>query len=277
MISNETSRDFKLSNFRRVDGSGNATVYVDFLDRFAAERREMIDIGIDLLELRPGSAILDVGCGHGATIPMLASRVGASGRVMGVDPSRLVAEAHRRFSGSSVPVQISVGSAQSLEFADATFDAARADRVLVFVPDPRAALLELSRVTRAGGRVVVTEPDLGASMVDAADAATTREVLAHVCNDFPNGWMGRKLRRMFLDAGFVDVEMRFFTMMNTSFSEWRKRMGIDDALRATIESGIISTTSAQAWLDELRGLDAAGRFLAASTLSMVSGTKPASQ
>ncbi len=48
MISNETSRDFKLSNFRHVDGNGNATAYIGFLDRFAAERREMIDIGIDL-------------------------------------------------------------------------------------------------------------------------------------------------------------------------------------------------------------------------------------
>ncbi len=268
-------QSFKLSNFLNVDASDDPAAYIGFLDRFATERREMIDIGIDLLRLRQGAAVLDAGCGHGAIIPMLASRVGASGRVMGIDLSRqLVAEAHRRFDGSGLPVKIRAGHAEALDFADATFDAARADRVLVFVPNPRAAVLELARVTRPGGRVVVTEPDLGASMVDSPDTAATREVLACVCDGFPNGWVGRQLRAMFLDAGLIDLEVRCFTTTNTSLSDWGRNMGIDDALRTAVTLGRISVACAEAWLGELRGRDETGRFLAATTLYMVAASKP---
>lgn len=278
MTSEQPSKSFKLSNFRHVDGSGNATAYIGFLDRFAAERREIIDIGIDLLDLRPGSAILDVGCGHGAVIPMLASRVTASGRVVGIDPSReLVTEAHRRFEGSGLPVEIGVGHAQALDFADATFDAARTDRVLVYVPDPRAAVFELARVTKPGGHLVVTEPDMAAAIVDSSDHVTTREVLASVCDEFPNAWLGRQLRALFLDVGLTGVEVRIFSIVHTKFAPWSERMGIDGALRTIIGSGRISAASAEAWLDDLRQRDAAGRFLAANTLCMVSAVKANSE
>ncbi|MFN0316412.1 MAG: methyltransferase domain-containing protein [Burkholderiales bacterium] len=275
MTSEQSSKSFKLSNFRHVDGSGDATAYIGFLDRFAAERREMIDIGIDLLELRPGSAILDVGCGHGATIPMLALVVGASGRVVGIEPSlELMAEARRRFGGSGLPVEISVGNAQTLNYPDATFDAARTDRVLVFVPDVRAALLELVRVTKPGGRVVVTEPDMAAAIADSSDQATTREVLASVCGEFQNPYLGRQLRSLFRDAGLKDAEARIFSATHTNFAIWKERMGIDEALRTAIESGRVSTRSGEAWLNDLHDRDASGRFFAANMLCMVSGTKP---
>ncbi|MEQ1880928.1 MAG: methyltransferase domain-containing protein [Burkholderiales bacterium] len=274
MIRDEPYGSFKLANFRDVDGSGKAAAYTDFLNRFAADRREMIDVGLDLLALRPGSSVLDVGCGPGAIIPLLASRVETNGRVVGIDPSReLVAEARRRFIGSGLPVEISVGNAQTLDFADATFDAARTDRVLVYVSDLRQAVLELARVTKSGGHVVVTEPDMGASMVDSPDAETTRAVLAGVCDEFPNAWAGRRLRALFLDAGLIDAEVRAFSIMHTQFAQWSERMGIDEVLEKITGSGRISAATAKAWLDGLRKRDAAGRFFAANTLIMVSGTK----
>ena len=278
MISNSKAQFFKIPNFRNVDATGVPAAYIEFLDRFATERRDMIDIGLDLLNLSPGSTVLDVGCGHGATLTALATRVGPTGHVTGIDLSNdLVTEGHRRLSGVGLPVQIKVGNAQSLNFPNATFDATRADRVLAFVPEPASALLELARVTRPGGRVVVTEPDLGASMVDSSDASTTREVLANVCAGFPNPWVGRQLRALFLNAGLVDVEVRFFTAMNTSLAEWYGRMGVDDALRTSVDSGRISAVSAKAWIDELLGRDAEGRFFSANTFCMVAGTQPESQ
>ena len=276
MIQDEHIGSFKLSNFRHVDGRGKAMLYTNFLDRFVADRREMIEIGLDLLALRPGSSVLDVGCGPGAVVPLLASRVETSGRVVGIDPSsELVAEAHRRFKDSGLPVEIAIGNAQTLDFADATFDAARTDRVLVHVRDLRAAVLELVRVTKSGGRLVVTEPDMAASILDSSDQATTREVLAGACGEFQNPSLGRQLRALFLDAGLKGVEVRIFSILHTDFAQWSERMGIDEALRAVVDAGHASTASADAWLTDLRARDAAGRFFAANILCMVSGTKPA--
>jgi ubiquinone/menaquinone biosynthesis C-methylase UbiE len=193
---------------------------------------------------------------------------------VGIDRSReLVAEAQRRFGGEALPVEICLGDAQALEFVDASFDAARADRVLLFVRDPRAAVLELARVTRRGGRVVVTESDIGATVVDSPDVETTRAVLALVGDEFPNPWIGRGLRALFIDAGLDDIEVRIFSATSTSFAEWSRRMGIAEAVGRAIASARISAEQATAWLSDLRERDAAGRFFACSTFFMVAGCK----
>jgi SAM-dependent methyltransferase len=213
--------------------------------------------------------------GHGAIIPALAARVGATGRVTGIDISReLVTEAHRRLAGQRLPVEIRVGDVQAIDSADASYDAVRADRVLIFVPDPGQALREIARVTRPGGRVVITEADLGASIVDSGDRHTTSEVLVRVAQQFPNPWIGRQLRGLFLDAGLTDVEVRCFATPTTSLAEWSAKFGVRGAVDAAVASGRVSANAAETWFEALRERDAAGRFLGASMLGMVSGTKP---
>ena len=49
--------------------------------------RDVIRFGVDALRLRAGGAVLDVGCGHGACLPLLAQAVGTHGRVAGIDTS----------------------------------------------------------------------------------------------------------------------------------------------------------------------------------------------
>jgi ubiquinone/menaquinone biosynthesis C-methylase UbiE len=266
---------FRLAGFRDVDASGDPAAYIGFLDRVATDFGEMVETGIDLLQLKPGGTVLDVGCGHGAMAPVLASRVGAAGSVKGIDLSReLVAEARRRFEASGLPIDIRVGDAQALAFAEASVDAARADRVLIFVPDPGAVVKELARVTKPGGRVVVSEADIGAGIVDSPDVEVTREVLTAVGEEFANPWIGRQLRARFVEAGLLDVEARLFPVLTTCFAEWRRRMGIDDALDRAVASGRVPRQRGEAWLEELSDRDSRGRFLASSVFFMVAGTRP---
>jgi ubiquinone/menaquinone biosynthesis C-methylase UbiE len=270
-----SSATFNLASFRSVDASRDPGTFVDFLDKFAADFRPMIEAGIEALLLRAGSRVLDVGCGPGAVMPLLAERVGPAGRAAGVDLSRqLIAEAHRRFRRTDLPVEIRVGDAQALDFADASFDAVRADRVLLYVQNARTAILELARVAVAGGRVVVTEFDFGVLAVDSPDPETTRTVFESVSAEFPNAWIGRQLYALFVEAGLAQVEVRLFPVLNRNLAEWSRRLGIDDILRNAVASDLIETARAQAWLDDLRRRDAAGRFLATGMFFMVAGTKP---
>jgi len=268
------SDSFSIAAFRDVDGAKDQASCFAFLDSFADTFREMSEASVDLLRLAPGHAVLDVGCGHGACVPLLARRVGATGRIVGLDASRaMVAEAHRRFDHSGLAVEFRYGSALALPFEDASFEAARAERVLQFVDDPARALCELARVTMLGGRVVVTEGDLGSQAVDSPDVETTIRVLMALSARAPNGWIGRRLRAMFLAAGLEDVEVQLVPVLSTSYTEWNHRFGVERLVSDLAAQSALTCDAARAWLDTLRSRDAAGRFTATSLLYVVAGTR----
>jgi demethylmenaquinone methyltransferase / 2-methoxy-6-polyprenyl-1,4-benzoquinol methylase len=103
------------------------------------------------LELRPGERVLDLAAGTGVSTEELA-RSGAT--AIGVDFSIGMLEVGHRVRPA---VPLLAGDALALPFADATFDAATISFGLRNIVDPDAALRELARVTRPGGRLVVCE------------------------------------------------------------------------------------------------------------------------
>ena len=265
-----------IAGFADVDATADPSAYVAFLDAFQRGLAPMIEAGIDLLHLQPGASLLDVGCGHGAVFERVAARIGAAGRITGLDGSRtLLDEARRRSEQRSLVAKLHEGDAHRLPFSDAVFDATRADRVLIFLDDPAAALAEMARVTRPGGRIAVTEADLGSAVVDAPDPQLTRVLLTTAAEAVPGGWIGRRLHGLFVDAGLVDVEVRMFGVPSTSFGEWMRRMGLAPAAQRAAELGRVSAAASSAWLAELEARDRAGRFFAASTFFMASATRPA--
>lgn len=102
-----------------------------------------------------GLRVLDVGVGDGAFAVEVARRGAA---VTGVDPDpamRAAAAARARAMG--VELQLDDGRAERLPFADDAFDLVFTVTVLCFVADADAAIREMARVLRPGGRLVVGE------------------------------------------------------------------------------------------------------------------------
>lgn len=100
--------------------------------------------------LPPGAAVLDVGCGAGATVAHLADEHGL--RATGVDSCEAsVARASR----DRPDRDFVAGRAERLPFPDASFDAVLFECVLSTLPDPGGALGEALRVLRPGGVVLV--------------------------------------------------------------------------------------------------------------------------
>src|SRR4051794_9887259 len=103
------------------------------------------------LGLGPGDTVLDLGAGTGVSTEELA-RSGAY--AVGADLSQGMLRAGHR---ARPDVPLLAGDALALPFADGTFDAVTISFALRNVVDPDAALREMARVTRPGGRLVVCE------------------------------------------------------------------------------------------------------------------------
>jgi len=103
------------------------------------------------LELRPGDRVLDVGAGTGVSTAELAT---SGAYAVGLDLSIGMLRAGRRVRRE---VSLLAGDALRLPFPDRTFDAVTISLALRNVVDAGAALREMARVTRPGGRLVVCE------------------------------------------------------------------------------------------------------------------------
>jgi ubiquinone/menaquinone biosynthesis C-methylase UbiE len=113
---------------------------------------------IDRLDLKPGSSVLDVCCGTGASALPAAAQVGLSGQVIGIDLAERLLELARTKAGNNNlnNVEFRVGDMLATGFPDASFDAVVCVFGIFFVPDIPAAVRELWRVLRPGGKLAIT-------------------------------------------------------------------------------------------------------------------------
>ncbi|MBK8437488.1 MAG: methyltransferase domain-containing protein [Austwickia sp.] len=176
------------------------------------QRRTAQDSAAFLLaHLRPGQALLDLGCGPGSITLDLAARV-APGPVLGVDASATVIETARAAAAerADCTTRFAVGDLYALDLPDDSFDIVFAHQVLQHLTDPVAALREMARVIRPGGLIAVRDADFATfSWYPAHDGLTRwlalyREV-CHANGAQPDA--GRRLPAWARAAGLTDVQV----------------------------------------------------------------------
>ena len=262
-----------VTEFTTVDSSQDPQFFLRFLD--AANKLPTIATGkqmvLDGLRLRNGSRVLDLGCGLGDDTFEIAARIGASGRVTGVDLSTsMIDEARRRAEKRGLPVDFEVGDSQALRFDSGTFDGVRAERMLMHVPDAERAIAEMARVLAPGGRLSVLDFDWETQVCDSPYKETTRKIALSFCDGMKNGWIGRRMPRLFASHGIADVAVQTSVVFVTY--EFLKLL-LGGHVARLHDSGVLSREEANQWWTALAAADRDGTFLYGFTAFIVSGTK----
>jgi len=264
-------------NFARVDNSDNPDSFVSYLDTTTGmDFFKVLKSGTyDLLSVREGARILDVGCGTGDDVLAMAQRVGDGGLVVGVDNSEtMLSEARQRSEGSGLPVEFHLAEVYKLPFPDATFDGCRAERLFLHLEDPAGALAELTRVCRPGGHIVALDSDWETMLIDATDRALTRKIINFICDSHANGWIGRQLSRLFKESGLSDVQVYPGAFTTTDYELAARLIRLQSMLEWAIADGTLSFEEVKVWLAELEERNRAGTFFCSQTGFVVRGTKP---
>jgi ubiquinone/menaquinone biosynthesis C-methylase UbiE len=262
-----------LAAFAAVDAATDQQALLDYLDQ--AKRQPTLQSlrprMVEQLRLSRPARVLDAGCGLGGEALELAGTGGVE--VVGIDSSQaMIEEARRRASGTALPVSFRQADAADLPFPDDHFDACQAQTLLGHIADPVPVMAELVRVTRPGGRIVVLDLDQGSTVLDHPDRTTTTVVLQALADGFANGWAGRQLRRIMLQAGLQDVAVELTPMdLHPGFL----LQMLIPTVRRLLAGGVVDETTLDTWWSELGTLGEAGLFSASIAWFLAAGTVPA--
>jgi ubiquinone/menaquinone biosynthesis C-methylase UbiE len=207
-----------------------------------------------LLELGPGSVVVDVGCGPAIDTVPLARIVGPTGKVLGIDRDpRMVelANAEALEKGVATVARHVVGDATALSIASASSDACFCDRMLQHLTwaEASGAIAEMCRILRPGGQLVLVDTDWASLSIAAQDPWLERRVVAEHALTICNPFAGRYLPALLRSAGAKSVSTETFSMQLTY--EYVRALLHPSVLNGVI-SGRLSFHEADRWWRSLR-------------------------
>jgi ubiquinone/menaquinone biosynthesis C-methylase UbiE len=281
-VSGDTSEYGRQSLWRDTTGADAAKAR-DLAARleFRAKARDEVearDAYLGLLGISAGERVLDVGCGSGVVTREIAKRVGPGGLAVGLDPSPgllAVARELAQEAGLGDRIEFREGSALELPCPDRSFDAVLCVTVLSHVPGGHAAIPELARVLRPGGRLGVFDLDTDMTVFTHPDRALTRRIIAASSDATAvDGWLARRMPLLFEQAGLEDVRVRGFFPLETDPQSFYAGLA-ERSVDAAVKANAITEAERRAWLEAFHAQQARGPVIAGRLHILVRGRKPA--
>jgi ubiquinone/menaquinone biosynthesis C-methylase UbiE len=260
----------------------NTQGYVDntYLNKLADLLRNIKTTSYDLMQLRSGQQVLDLGCGPANDTLPLAQIVGESGRVVGVDyDPDMIALASQKADKAGVSAYVSheVHEATQLPFEDDSFDACRSERVFQHLPSPETALAEMIRVTKPGGRIVISDTDWGSIAFGSSLPEIELKVhAAYYHRGARNPLVGRQLHHLLRRAGLLSVSQQVVVLETTDYQTMNLVASLETRIRERgLDGNYFREEEFDRFIADLKQLDAEGNFFAYMCGVLAVGQKPA--
>jgi len=231
---------------------------------------------LDVLGLRAGERVVDLGCGPGLLAVQMAERVGSGGEVQCIDASEsMVAMAKRRFT-DIMWIEPRVGDVAALPYSDHSFDAGVCTQVYEYVPDIDRALAELYRVLKPRGRAVIVDTDWESSVWHSSDTGRMRRMIDAWDRHCPHPHRPRTLMPRLRAAGFESVQADVIVLINDRYYSNTYSFGVIPLLAAYAKKhGLVPREEADAWVADLQALGERGDYFFSLNRYLFSVTKPA--
>ncbi len=252
----------------RVDQTEDPRFFVNLLDatraRLLERARKSPEQFFAPLALASGQRILDVGCGTGDFLRLMAPIV-SPGEAVGVDLSEtMVAEATLRSAGKLENLSFQVASALQLPFQAEAFDRVLATQVLLHIPEPWKALAEMKRVLTRSGMLCIAEIDWGTLVVQSSDQQLGRRFSELACKELRNGLIIRELPGRLRELGFKRIAVVPETEVSQdldAFYTWF----VEPSLKHFKQIGAFSEAEADTFLTDLRERARRGYYFSSRT------------
>lgn len=252
----------------QVDQTENPRFFVNLLDatraRLLERARKSPKEFFAPLALRTGLNVLDLGCGTGDFLRLMAPII-TPGKAIGVDLSEtMIAEATQRSVEALGNLSFQVGSALQLPFEAETFDRVLATQVLLHIPEPWKALAEMKRVLTRSGLLCIAEIDWGTLVVQSSDQQLSRRFSELACKELRNGLIIRELPGRLRELGFKRVAVVPETEVSQdldAFYTWF----VEPSLKHFKRIGAFSEVEADTFLTDLRERARRGYYFSSRT------------
>ena len=276
----QTNERGRLSNWRDTTGvtAEQARELATRLEHRAKAADEISarESYLDLIAPAEGERVLDVGCGSGVLTRAIARRVGDRGQVVGFDSSAALLELARRYAeeaGTASRIEWRAGDCRKLPFPDQSFDVVLAATVLAHVPGVDAAIREMVRVTRIGGRVGIFDFDGDCFLISHPDRELTRRVVAAQSDHSAvNSDLVRELPAILDALGVEAVKARAFMPLEREPGSFYANLA-ERAGHTAAKVGAISEAEASRWQQALKQTVAGGHFVGGRLHVFVWGTR----
>ncbi len=206
---------------------------------------------LDRLRLQPGERVLDIGSGPGLLAASMAEQVGAQGEVQGVDVSETMVGLATGRCAAFGWAGFQLADATCLPFADHSFDVVACTQVLEYVPDVEAAIAEIRRVLRPGGRALIMDTDWESCVWASSDDARMRRVLDAWDAHCAHPRLPRRLPGLLARGGLGVCRVGTLPLINLVWSADTYSHGIAHAIAAfTRRSSLIPASEIEQWLGD---------------------------